>query len=77
VAFGLNDVQVPSVRYTVDRVCVERVFSMPLAFESFRVRLEASVPSGQSTGDVVRALDREIVDIRNGTDRNGVGQNSI
>jgi hypothetical protein len=55
--------------HTVDRVAVERVFAMPVPFESFRVRLEASVGPGGVAGDVVRALDAEIVAIRNGTDR--------
>jgi hypothetical protein len=52
--------------YVVDRVCVERVFTLPVQFETFRIRLEAQVLPGQETGDVVRALDKEIVDIRNG-----------
>jgi hypothetical protein len=57
--------------YTVDRVAVERVFSMPIPFESFRVRLEATVGPTVAAGDVVRALDAEIVAIRNGTDAAG------
>ena len=53
--------------YVVDRVHVERVF--PLGeYSSFRIRLEAQVLDGAKTGDVVRALDAELVAIRNGTD---------
>lgn len=54
--------------YRVDRVHVERVF--PLGqYASFRVRLEAQVLEGATTGDVVRALDQEITDIWSGKDR--------
>jgi hypothetical protein len=56
--------------YVVDRVCVERVFAMPQQFESLRLRLESSVSPGTSPGDVARALEAEIVAIRNGTDIN-------
>ena len=53
--------------YRVDRVHVERVFSLG-AFETLRLRLEAEVFEGSKAGDVARALDAEIVAIRNGSD---------
>lgn len=53
--------------YTVDRVCYERVFNTG-SFESVRIRLEASVDPGQITGDVVRGLASEVIDIYAGRD---------
>jgi hypothetical protein len=53
--------------YTVDRVCYERVFSVG-NYENVRIRLEASVDPGVSSGEVVRKLAAEAVDIYSGRD---------
>jgi hypothetical protein len=53
--------------YTVNLVCYERVFSVG-NFESVRIRLEASVDPGASTGEVVRGLAGEVADIYAGRD---------